>query len=59
VMNYFGIQHVAAFYLASYAVNGEQLRSSLETISTTVKTILRAVETQLSGETANRVEAYA
>jgi antirestriction protein ArdC len=59
VMHYFGIQHVAAFYLASYAVNGDQLRSSLETISTTVKTILGAVETKVSDHMADATEAHA
>lgn len=59
VMHHFGIQHVAALYLATYAVSGEQLRSALETISTTVKTILEAVESKPSDEKAKPVEAYA
>lgn len=59
VMQHYGIQHVAAFYLASYAVNGNQLRSALETISGTVKRIISAVEGSTSGSETSPVEVCA
>ena len=45
VMRHFGIEHVASNYLATYNVDGEQLRDSLETISGAAKRLIAAVET--------------
>jgi antirestriction protein ArdC len=44
VMRHFGIEHVASNYLATYNVDGEQLRDSLETISRAAKRLIAAVE---------------
>jgi antirestriction protein ArdC len=44
VMRHFGIEHVASNYLATYNVDGEQLRSSLETISGAAKRLIAAIE---------------
>ena len=43
-MRHFGIEHVASNYLATYNVDGEQLRSSLETISGAAKRLIAAIE---------------
>jgi antirestriction protein ArdC len=59
VMQHYGVQHVAAFYLASYAANGDQLRSALETISSTVKRIISAVEAPASARETSPAEVYA
>jgi len=45
VMRHFGIEHVASNYLATYNVDGDQLRDSLETISGAAKRLIAAVET--------------
>jgi hypothetical protein len=37
VMRHFGIEHVASNYLATYNVDGHQLRDSLETVGTAAK----------------------
>jgi hypothetical protein len=44
VMRHFGIQHGASNYLATYNIDGEQLRSSLETISGAAKRLIAAIE---------------
>ena len=44
VMRHFGIEHVASNYLATYNVDGEQLRDSLETISGAAKQLIAAIE---------------
>jgi len=44
VMRHFGIEHVASNYLATYNVDGEQLRDSLETISGAAKRLITAIE---------------
>ncbi len=43
-MHHFGIDHVASNYLATYNVDGEQLRESLETISTAAKHLVAVIE---------------
>jgi antirestriction protein ArdC len=45
VMRHFGIEHVASNYLATYNVDGDQLRDSLETISRAAKQLIAAIET--------------
>ncbi len=45
VMHHFGIDHVASNYLATYNVDGEQLRDSLETISGAARRLIAALET--------------
>jgi hypothetical protein len=47
VMRHFGIEHVASNYLATYNVDGDQLRDSLETISGAAKRLIAAVETDI------------
>jgi hypothetical protein len=44
-MHHFGIDHVASNYLATYNVDGEQLRDSLETISGAARRLIAALET--------------
>jgi antirestriction protein ArdC len=44
VMRHFGIEHVASNYLATYNVDGEQLKDSLETISSAAKRLIVAIE---------------
>jgi hypothetical protein len=44
VMRRFGIEHVASNYLATYNVDGEQLRESLETISNAAKRLIAVIE---------------
>jgi hypothetical protein len=44
VMRHFGIDHVASNYLATYNVDGEQLRDSLQTISGVAKRLIAAIE---------------
>ena len=44
VMRHFGIDHVASNYLATYNVDGEQLRESLETISNAAKHLIAVIE---------------
>jgi hypothetical protein len=44
VMRHFGIEHVASNYLATYKVDGEQLRASLETISGAAKRLIAAIQ---------------
>jgi antirestriction protein ArdC len=44
VMRHFGIEHVASNYLATYNVDGEQLKDSLETISSAAKCLIAAIE---------------
>lgn len=53
VLRHFGIEHVASNYLATYSVDGEQLRQSLETISGAAKRLIAAIE----GDTVNRQAA--
>ncbi len=43
-MRRFGIEHVASNYLATYNVDGEQLRNSLETISNAAKHLIAVIE---------------
>ena len=43
-MRHFGIEHVASNYLATYNVDGDQLRDSLETISGAAKQLIAAIE---------------
>jgi isocitrate dehydrogenase kinase/phosphatase len=44
VMRHFEIEHVASNYLATYNVDGQQLRESLETISNAVKHLIAVIE---------------
>jgi antirestriction protein ArdC len=44
VMRHFGIEHVASNYLATYNVDGDQLRDSLETISGAAKQLIAAIK---------------
>jgi len=44
VMRHFEIEHVASNYLATYNVDGEQLRESLETISDAAKRLIAVIE---------------
>jgi hypothetical protein len=44
VMRHFGIEHVASNYLATYSVDGAQLRQSLETISAAARRLIKAIE---------------
>ena len=44
VMRHFEIEHVASNYLATYNVDGEQLRESLETISNAAKHLIAVIE---------------
>jgi hypothetical protein len=44
VMRHFGLEHAASNYLATYKVDGEELRSSLETISGAAKRLIAAIE---------------
>jgi antirestriction protein ArdC len=44
VMRHFGIEHAASNYLATYNVDGEQLRNSLETISAAAKRLIAAIK---------------
>ena len=46
VMRHFGIDHVASNYLATYNIDGEQLKQSLETISATAKFLIAAIDPQ-------------
>jgi hypothetical protein len=48
VMRYFGIDHVASNYLATYNIDGDQLKQSLETISATAKFLIAAIDPQLN-----------
>ena len=48
VMRHFGIEHVASNYLATYNIDGEQLKQSLETISATAKFLIGAIDPQLN-----------
>ena len=43
-MRHFGIDHVASNYLATYDVDGEQLRESLGTISKGAKRLIAVIE---------------
>jgi hypothetical protein len=43
-MRHFGVEHIASNYLATYNVDGEQLRESLEIISGAAKRLIDAVE---------------
>ena len=43
-MRHFEIEHVASNYLATYNVDGEQLRESLETISNAAKRLIAVIE---------------
>jgi hypothetical protein len=45
-MRYFGIDHVASHYLATYSIDGDQLKQSLETISATAKFLINAIDPQ-------------
>ena len=47
-MRYFGIDHVASNYLATYNIDGEQLKQSLETISATAKFLIAAIDPQFT-----------
>jgi hypothetical protein len=44
VMRHFEIEHVASNYLATYNIDGEQLRDSLETISNAAKHLIAVIE---------------
>jgi hypothetical protein len=44
VMHHFGIDHIASNYLATYDVDGEQLRESLGTISKGAKRLIAVIE---------------
>jgi hypothetical protein len=44
VMRHFGIEHVASNYLATYNVDGEQLRDSVQMISGAAKRLIAAIE---------------
>ena len=48
VMRHFGIDHVASNYLATYNIDGEQLKQSLETISATAKFLIGAIDPQFN-----------
>ena len=48
VMRHFGIDHVASNYLATYNIDGDQLKQSLETISATAKFLIAAIDPQLN-----------
>ena len=48
VMRYFGIDHVASNYLATYNIDGEQLKQSLQTISATAKFLIATIDPQLN-----------
>ena len=54
VMRHFGIEHVACNYLATYKIDSAQLKQSLQTISTTAKFLIAAIDPQFreTGETA-------
>jgi hypothetical protein len=47
-MRYFGIDHVASNYLATYNIDGEHLKHSLETISATAKFLIAAIDPQFN-----------
>jgi antirestriction protein ArdC len=56
VMRHFGIEHVACNYLATYKIDSAQLKQSLQTISTTAKFVISAIDPQFNqtgGESAN------
>jgi hypothetical protein len=44
VLRHFGIEQVASNYLATYNIDGEQLKESLETISGAAKRLIAAIE---------------
>jgi hypothetical protein len=46
VMRHFGIEHVACNYLATYKIDSTQLKQSLQTISTTAKFLIAAIDPQ-------------
>ncbi len=48
VMRHFGIDDVASNYLATYNIDGDQLKQSLETISATAKFLIAAIDPQLN-----------
>jgi len=48
VMRHFGIEHVACNYLATYKIDSTQLKQSLQTISTTAKFLIAAIDPQLN-----------
>jgi hypothetical protein len=54
VMRHFGIEHVACNYLATYKIDSAQLKQSLQTISTTAKFLIAAIDPQFNqtGEAA-------
>jgi hypothetical protein len=55
-MRHFGIEHVACNYLATYKIDSAQLKQSLQTISTTAKFLISAIDPQFNqtgGESAN------
>ena len=52
VCSYFGIQSPSDFYLASYAVTPAMLLEAVETIATTVKTILQGCQHETAPEIA-------
>jgi antirestriction protein ArdC len=46
VMRHFGIDHVACNYLATYRIDSIQIKQSLQTISTTAKFLIAAIDPQ-------------
>jgi hypothetical protein len=55
-MRHFGIEHVACDYLATYKIDSAQLKQSLQTISTTTKFLISAIDPQFNqteDDTAN------
>ncbi|MFZ0592326.1 MAG: ArdC-like ssDNA-binding domain-containing protein [Bryobacteraceae bacterium] len=53
VMRHFGIEHVACNYLATYKIDGTQLKESLQTISTTAKFLIAAIDPMPRGRSKN------
>jgi hypothetical protein len=47
-MRHFGIEHVACNYLATYKIDSAQLKQSLQTISSTAKFLIAAIDPQLT-----------
>jgi hypothetical protein len=59
VMRHFGIDHVASNYLATYNVDGEQLRDSVQMISGAAKRLIAAIESDsVNTEAAKTVASH-
>ncbi len=55
VMRHFGGEHVASNYLATYKVDGEQLRESLEIIGGTARRLIDAFGARQASRRGGRV----